>query len=296
MRNYCEYYLVKSILLFTKLLPKHLVYAFCKTIARLFFKFNQRRSSLTLKNIHLAYPEKSDEEVLLLAKASYESLALTLAEILLMLNDKITIEEMVENTDEAIAKLSLFTQENLNGTVILTGHFSNWELAAHFLAKNGYPMLAVGRKGNNTLIEEKLTTPFREKYGNKNVYKSAAVVAMVKQLKRGCNVGLLIDQKSGGANSIKLTFFNHPADTVNSVALLKLKYNPLILPIFAARQPNGKYKMLVKEPATYTAEEEKDEEVRIQKITQRYNDIIEEVIREYPEQWFWMHDRWRIAK
>lgn len=296
MRFFLEYYAIKTILLFTKLFPNSCVYAFCKTLAKLFFNYGKRRSLLTLKNLRLAFPQKSDEEILLLARETYESLSLTLAEILLMLNDKIAIEDLIENAEEAIDKIKKYTNDPQRSTIILTGHFSNWELAAHFLAKNGFPMFAIGRKGNNALIEKNLTTPFREKYGNQNIHKSEAATGMIKCLKNGGRLGLLMDQKSGGANSIKIKFFDHEADTINSVAVLKLKYNPVVLPIFAARQKNGKYKILVNEPVEYIAHEEINKKIKIEKITQRYNDIIEEVIRNYPEQWFWMHDRWRIAK
>lgn len=296
MRFFIEYYVVKTFLLLTRLLPNRAVYALCKALSKAFFIVGTRRSSLTLKNIRLTYPDKNDAEILALAQKTYEGLSLTLAEILLMLTDKITVDAMIENGSEAIKLIEKHTLNHTGGTIILTGHFSNWELAAHFLAKHGYPMLAIGRRGNNHLIETKLTTPFREKYGNKNLYKDQAATGMIKCLKNAGRLGLLIDQKAGGANSVKVTFFGEPADTINAIAMLKLKYNPLILPIFAARQPNGNYKIIVKEPVEYTADEESDEKQRILKMTQRYNDIIEEMIRAYPEQWFWMHDRWRIAK
>jgi len=296
MRDFLEYYAIKSLLLFTKILPISFVYSFFKTLASLFFKYDKRRSVLTLKNLHLIYPEKSDEDVLALAKEAYESVGITVAEILLMLTDRFDMSAMIENTEEAIEKLKKYTQNSKMGTILLTAHFSNWELAAHFLAKSGFPMLAIARRGNNLLIEKKLTTPFREKYGNKNLFKDHAGGGIIKCLKNNQRVGLLVDQKASGVSSIKVKFFNQESYTVNSIAILKLKYNPTILPVFAVRQKNGKYKILVKEPVDYVAEEESDEKIRVSKMTQKYNDIMEEVIRAYPEQWFWMHNRWRIGK
>ncbi|MDD3324236.1 MAG: lysophospholipid acyltransferase family protein [Sulfurospirillaceae bacterium] len=293
MKDFWEYFAIRCVLLFTRFIPKSLVYNFCKLVAKIFFKYNKRRSSLTLKNIRLAYPEKNDDEVLFLAKKSYESIAITLAEILLMLTDRIDFDAMVENTQEALEQIAQHINKP-QGTIILTAHFSNWELAAHFLAKNGYPMVGIGRRGNNKFIEERLTAPFRAKYGNQMIYKDSAGTKMIKCLKSGGQLGILADQKASGVSSIKVKFFNQEADTFNSVAVLKLKYNPTILPIFVARQPSGKYKIIIKEPISYTAEELNDEKERIEKMTQKYNDVIEEAIRAYPEQWFWMHNRWRI--
>lgn len=296
MRDFLEYYAIKSVLLFTKLFPASFVYSFCNIIAALFFKYDKRRSVLTLKNLHLIYPEKSDEEVLALAKDAYRNVSMTVAEILLMLTDRFDMSAMIENAEEAIEKLKKYAQNSNMGTIMLTAHFSNWELAAHFVAQNGFPMLVIARRGNNLLIEKNLTTPLREKYGNKNLFKDHAGGGIIKCLKNNQRVGLLVDQKASGASSIKVKFFNQESDTVNSIAILKLKYNPTILPVFAVRQKNGKYQILIKEPVDYVAEEESDEKIRVAKMTQKYNDIMEEVIRAYPEQWFWMHNRWRIGK
>ena len=294
MRDFLEYFLVKSFLSLTKILPNNATYALCKNVALLFFKFEKRRRNLTLKNLQLIYPQMSENEVLALAQKIYENVAITIAEILLMMTDKLDMDAMVENGEEAIEEVKKYSSSAKNGIIMLTAHFSNWELLAHYVAYKGFPLKVVGRRGNNTYIEERLTTPFREKFGNQNLYKELAATGMIRALRNKETVGLLIDQKSGGPSSIPVRFFDHPADTTNSIAILKLKYNPLVLPMFAIRQPNGHYRILTLEPIEYIAQEEENQTERIAKMTQFYNDIMEEVIRAYPEQWFWMHNRWRI--
>ena len=296
MKNNIEYYVVKFFVWVISFLPNKTVYNTLKFIAKLFFKFEKRRSSLTKRNLKLAFPNKNDDEIYNLAKKSYESLAITLAEIILMINNKLNIDELITGKDETLEKLKKYTKNRKNGVVIITAHFSNWELAAQSLPLNGYPMIAIGRRGNNRLIEDNFTTPFRERYGNKNVFKRNAMINIIKGLKADKNVGLLIDQKAGGKNSIKANFFGTPADTTTSIATLKLKYNPIILPIFMPRMSDGRYKTIVCEPVEYAAEEVNDKNEKIELITQKYNDIFEEVIKKYPEQWFWMHNRWRLPK
>ena len=296
MRFFAEYYLVKTVLLFTKLFPNAFVYAFCKTIAHLFFKYNQRRTTLTLKNIRLAYPHKNEEQVHTLALEAYESVAITLAETLLMFNDRLDIDSMIENKDEILEKFERYFEDTTRGKLLMTGHYSNWELLAHFLGKSGYPIKNIAREGNNHLIDERIIQPFRAKYGNKNIYKKNAIISLVKTLKQGLRVSILFDQKASGPNSVKTHFFGKEVQTVDVLAQLKLKYNPLVLPTFIVRGKNGKYTVVMKDPLEYIAQEESDETQKIIKITQRYNDTIEEVINANPEQWFWMHDRWRIAK
>jgi len=178
--------------------------------------------------------------------------------------------------------------------VLMTAHFSNWELLAHFLARHGLPMLVVGREGNNELIDQNITIPFRNKYGNRATTKDKAMLSMSKALKKGGTVGLLIDQKTGDQNSVKVDFFNKPADTTISVAMLKLKFNPLVIPVFIARQVDGQYKVIMNDPVDYQADEIEDQEKKLEAMTLKYNQAMEAVIREYPAQWFWMHNRWRI--
>lgn len=289
MREKIEYFVVKFLIAFLGFLPKNIIYKVTYCIAILFFKFEKRRSTLTIKNFTLAFPEKSQEEIHTLAKKCYESLSVTLAELIMLLNHKIDINNLIKNKDEALNVLHNLTKGRQNGVVFVTAHFSNWELLAQFLPTNGYSMLGIGRRGNNALIEENITTPFREQYGNTNIHKRNAILKIVKTLKQNGYVGLLIDQKAGKNESVKASFFGHEADTTSSVALLQIKYNPIIIPMFIAREEDGLYRIIIREITPL-------ENPSIESLTQYYNDILEEVIKMYPEQWFWMHNRWRIAK
>ncbi len=288
MRERIEYALVRLLLWLAKVAPKRFVYAFFKMIALLFFYADRKRRNLTIQNLSLAYPEKSNEEIEALAKEVYVELSKTVSEILLMFVDRFDIDDAVINKDEAVTQIEALGQNSPNGIIAMTAHFSNWELLAHFLAKHGLPMLAVGREGNNKLIETHITTPFRRKYGNEPVYKKGSMVSMLKRLKRGGNVGILIDQKSGEQGSVKVDFFGQPAETTLSVATLKEKLNPLVVPMFIVRVADGKYRIVIKEPVECEAKEK-----RAEQMTRKYNQVMESVIREYPAQWFWMHNRWR---
>ena len=294
MREKIEYYLVKFFLWLAKITPKSFVYMMMKSITLLVYYFDKRRRNLTVTNLSMAFPEKTSEEIKELSKQVYIELSKTISEILFMFVGKFDIDNAVKNADEAKKKLQDIAQNSTNGVIVITAHFSNWELAAHFLARNGLPMLAVGREGNNTLIDQYITVPFRNKYGNRATSKGKAMLAMAKVLKKGDTVGLLIDQKTAYQNSVTVNFFDKPATTTTSVAMLKLKFNPLVVPIFIARQSDGMYEMIIDEPIEYMADDIDDNEKKIEAMTLKYNQAIEEVIRQYPAQWFWMHNRWRL--
>jgi KDO2-lipid IV(A) lauroyltransferase len=294
MREKVEYILVKLFLWLAKIAPGSFIYSVIKGLTLLVYRLDRKRRNLTIQNLTMAFPEKSEEEINELSKEVYLSLSKTIAEILLMFVDRFDIDKAIKNLEQAKEKLVNIIQNSPHGVIVMTAHFSNWELAAHFLAKNGLPMLAIGREGNNQLIDQYITIPFRNKYGNRAISKDNAMLAMAKTLKRGDAVGLLIDQKSGKKNSAKVDFFGKPAETTLSVASLKLKFNPVVVPIFITRDKDGLYEMIIEDPIDYTAEEIEDKEKRFEAMTLKYNQSIEEVIKVHPEQWFWMHNRWRL--
>ncbi|DAB40315.1 MAG TPA: hypothetical protein CFH81_08960 [Sulfurovum sp. UBA12169] len=295
MREKIEYQAVKLLLWFAKVLPKSFVYGLMYWLTLLVYHTDAKRRLLTLNNLALAFPEKEEKEIERVSKEVYSELSKTIAEILLMFADRFDIDEAVVNKDEAIEKLQRAIQDSPRGIIAMTAHFSNWELLAHFLAKHGLPMLVVGREGNNKLIENNITQPFRKRYGNDTTTKKKAILSMVKRLKSGGNVGILIDQKAGGPNAVEVDFMGKPAQTITSLATLKQKLDPKIIPFFAARVANGKYRIIMQEPVEYNAQEEQEEEKKIEKMTAKYNEVMESVIRQYPSQWFWMHNRWRVV-
>lgn len=294
MREQIEYAFVKLFLWLAKRVPKALIYTIMRHLSTLFYCVDSKRRRLTMANLTLAFPQKTSQEIEVLSKKVYSELSITIAEILLMFCERFDFDVAIKNHDEARKKLQYLAQNSPNGIIVVTAHFSNWELAAHFLAKNGLPMLAIGREGNNKLIDKNITVPFRNKYGNRATTKGNAMLAMAKTLKKGEAVGLLIDQKAGHLNSVTVDFFGRPAETTTSVAMLKLKFDPLVVPIFIARGSDGLYEMSVNDSIEYVAQEIEDTEKKVEAMTLKYNQSIEGIIRKYPEQWFWMHNRWRL--
>ncbi len=280
------YFIIRSFIYLSGVLPKSWVYFFIKQVSLLFYHVSKRRRDITINNLQKAFPEKSIEQIHTLSKDVFIELSKTISEILFMLADKFDIDAAVINKEEVLNVLKKLDETGSKGRIVITAHFSNWELAAHFLAKHGYPMLAVGREGDNTLIDQKLTIPFREKYGNRSVYKKRAAISIMKTLKRGEIVGVLIDQKVDSKEGVKVKFFDRDVYTTSIVATMQEKLDIMILPIFLPRVGDGKYKMIIGDPVERSG--------NVADMTQSYNDVMEKVIREYPAQWFWMHNRWKV--
>ena len=290
MREMMEYYFVKFLIFLASIMPKSLVYKIFKFISILLFKIDKKRRKLTIKNLTLSFVEKNELEIENLAKQSYIELSKTVAEIILIINRQLDINSLVTNAEEAVEKLSRY--KNDGAKVYITAHFSNWELLAQFMAINGFTLTGIGRRGNNELIEDNITTPFRQMNGNKNIYKKNAIMQMIKVIKQNDSLGLLVDQKAGHQNSVRTTFFGRDVMTTTSVAMLKLKYNPILLPIFITRDESGRYSVVINDPIEYEPVGNKNEDIK--NITQLCNDAVEEIVKSYPSQWFWMHNRWKL--
>lgn len=290
MRDKIEYFIVVFFIKISKILPQKVVFKILKLCSILLFYILPNRRKIAIFNLQNAL-NLNENEAKILAKKNFIEISKSVAEILLLLVGKMGLDEQIENGKEALNKLKNIVGENKNGIIFVTAHFGNWEYLAHYFGTHGYQTAIIGRKGNNELIENRITTPFRKKFGNDLIYKDDAMMKMVRTLKSGGNVGILTDQK-GDRNSVETTFFGRVCTTTKSVASLHLKFNSVIVPIFAKRLENSKFEIIIEKFPEIPANLSKDEAEKF--ITQKCNDIFENVVRSAPEQWFWMHNRWRV--
>lgn len=289
MREKIEYFIVLSIIKISKFLPKFAVFALLKFFAVILFWVLKSRKKLAINNILAAYKDFDFKKAKSLAKANFISISQTVAEVLLLINDRINLDDVMQNGESAVKKVKELTKNNKNGIIFVTAHFGNWEFLAHYFATKGFPVSVVGRYGNNSLIEDNITFPFRHKFGNDLIYKDDAMRNMIKLLKNHGNLGILTDQKTG---NFKAEFFGRECYTTKSVATLFLKFNPMIIPIFAKRIDKTKFEIIVEKFPEIPSNLSKNEAELF--ITQTCNDIFENIVRSAPEQWFWMHNRWRM--
>lgn len=280
------YVLVRLFIFLFSMFPKSWMYFFIKYISLNFYHLSKRRRLITTNNLKYAFPKKNEEEIHILARDVFVDLSQTIAEIIMMLTNRFDIDKAIINKSEVIEKLKELKKQYPQGWIMLTAHFSNWELLPHFLAKHGYPMLAIGREGDNVLIDKNITIPFRQMYGNKAIHKKRAAVAVLKALKKHHNIGILVDQKVHESEGVKVKFFEREVYSTALVAVMKNKLDIAVLPIFITRVTVGKYEIIIKNPA-----EQKGD---ILTMTQSYNDLMQSMIEQYPSQWLWMHNRWKM--
>jgi KDO2-lipid IV(A) lauroyltransferase len=176
--------------------------------------------------------------------------------------------------------------------IFITAHYSNWELLAPVLAsKYNIQLAIVGRKLDSKPMN-KILVDTRERFGVEMIYRKGAMKGMIKALKQHKAVGLLLDQnlreKQGG---IKVSFFNKPAGHSPAASVLARSLDATIIPVFIQTDDYLNYTVKFYTPLRTIKTEHKDEDIR--QMTQAQADITQHVITQRPQEWFWVHKRWK---
>jgi Kdo2-lipid IVA lauroyltransferase/acyltransferase len=177
------------------------------------------------------------------------------------------------------------------GVVYLTGHIGAWELSSSAHALYGFPLHYMARPLDNKPLDE-LVNLYRGLSGNKPIYKNEAARTMLRVLKDGGTVGILADQNTMPSEGVFVDFFGLPACTTTGIARVALHTDAAVVPGYAFWDENlRKYRLRFEPPVELirTGDTERD----ILENTQRFTKVIEDIIRKYPEQWVWIHARWK---
>lgn len=179
--------------------------------------------------------------------------------------------------------------------LLLAGHFGNWEIALSLFGMWGFPLGVVAREMDNPLLD-RWFRDYREGRGHRQMFKKGGFDDMLVLLQKGGNLALLCDQDAG-PRGLFVDFFGHPASTFKSIALLALEYDAIVVVGCSARTPDNftdstwsQFEVrceAVIDPRALTS----DNPVR--EITQGFTDALERAIRRRPEQYFWVHRRWK---
>ncbi len=238
--------------------------------------------------LEMAYPELSVTERDAIARAAYENLG------------RVGLETTVLSTLPAGRVLELFHEprgwEHVTqalaagkGLLLVSGHLSNWELGAGFLAARGVPIEAVARRMNNPLVDGYLTRS-RQRLGVTVLFDHDAVKRIPRAVREGKAIGLLADQGVKGLAASYVPFFGRLARTPKGPAVFALRFGiPCVLAV-VVRETDGRYRMLFEPvPVIDTGDREGDTE----RIVAAYTAQLERIVRQYPGQYLWHHRRWR---
>ncbi|MHB8482364.1 MAG: lysophospholipid acyltransferase family protein [Nitrospiria bacterium] len=287
--HYLQYLVFIFIEKVFNILPHPFALRLGKGLGTLFYSMDKRHRTVSLENLKMIYgTRKSPEEIKRISLNCFKNLGISIVEMIRLKNmsesellKNVSVEGM-EHYKDAIKKG--------RGLVFIGAHFGNWEMLAiviSLLFQKGY---VVARKLDNPFIHQRIEK-VRTSTGNRFINKNDAFWEMIKLLKKGELVGVLMDQNVAEREGVFVPFFGRPACTNKGLAMILLKTKTPMIPIFMVRLPNGTHRVIVKPelPLIHTGNLKSDVRQNTAQITR----AIEEMVKQYPEQWLWMHRRWK---
>jgi len=252
------------------------------------YKLDVRHRRIVAENLRASFPDKDEEWVRATARACYEHLGQVLAEIphLFRLSpDKIAARVRVHGAgllQEVLARQK--------GLIFLTGHLGNWEWGSVALGHNHVKGQVVVRP-LDWAPADRLVNQWRTKSGHVMADKAGSARRLLSHIRKQGVVGILLDQNVDWYDGVWVDFFGRPACTNKGLALLALATEAPVVLFYSRRSPDGYFDLYLgpEVPLVRMGDKTKD----VWQNTQNYTKALENVIRQCPEQWFWLHQRWK---
>lgn len=289
VRTYVEYGIAWVILHTVSLLPRSLAIRAGYAVGSLARRVLPHLDEHADINLRIALPELEAEERARIKRNVFRNLGRLLGEISQFprLNREkiasIVVYEGLENYKQAVA--------SGRGVILLTGHIGAWELSVFAHSIYGYPMSFLKRNVDNPLVEA-LAESYRSRFGNRSIDKKNSIREVLKTLKAGGVVGILADLNASREEGVFVDFFGRPACTTAGVATLALRTGAVVLPGYLLWDEKAQIHRLHFEAPVETIDTGNQKEDVITN-TARYAKVLESIIRRHPDQWLWIHRRWK---
>lgn len=300
LKHRLEYVIFICFVTLIRISPLFLLNFNRKLLRFIFGLVSKRHPGIVAKNLKLAYPDYSDDQRARLTEEIYRHFSTVAVEDIFIFvkrkPEKILRPVQVVNLEYLEQAL-----EKKRGVILFSAHFGNWELVPYILSRRlDVTLNSIARRMDNPLIEKRVLA-FRKYMGSAVIDKKNALRTMLKRLDDNGIVYLLIDQNTIEREAVFVEFFGETVAAVPSVSKLHLKRDIPVIPLFLHYEPDRI--VLELQPEINAAQlckerQEKDgnagsDSQCIHALTQRCTSIIEEKIKQHPEQWLWFHNRWK---
>jgi len=285
------YRVIKFVLHMGSYIPRRMLALFAYPVGIIWYIIDRYHRQIAFDNMRKAFRgELSVTELRHLVKANFIQLSRVALELpsLLRLNLK-NVDSYVEFSGESHLKAALAEGK---GVLFFTAHLGNWELMALATPLNfDFPVHIMARPLDHKPMDAVLTE-IRTRTGNAVIDKDNSAGLVRSLLRQNQIIGILLDQNASWYEGVYVPFFGRVACTNKGLAMLAIRYGATVVPAFNIRQKNGRYKVMFDPPVALirTGDITRD----IVENTQLFNQIMEKYIRMAPENWLWVHRRWRI--
>lgn len=271
--------------------PLPLLAAVCEAAMLLVWAIDRRHRRIARINLRIAFPEMEDREARRIIRRCYRQMGTSAAEFVhLPRMDGPYIREHVRFEGEEHVRKPM--EERKQPTLVMTGHFGNWELQSHAWARIFGPMAFIVRPLRNALFD-RIVTERRELAGNIAIRKEDSAKEVTRLARRGVMIGILIDQNVDRKKGVPVDLFTRKAYTTFGIARLALAMRASIHPGFIYRDPERKFHHVLRFGPAVDIDYGAPREEEVVRVTRRCNEALERAIREDPGQWMWFQKRWK---
>ncbi len=290
LKRTLRYGLLRAVLAVVEWLPLRWAQALGRAVGTAAFHLAPGERRKALASLAVAFPEMAEEPRLELVRRCFRHLGTAALEMAVAPRLGVAgLDRLVDMSGGAIEGIQQAHARG-RGVVCISAHLGNWELHAWSVARHGLPLAAVGKENVDPRLN-RLVDRFRSRGGLRNVWRGqpGAAVAMLRALRRGELLAMLIDQDTNVQN-VFVPFFGRPAATPRAAADLVVRTGATALVCLNHRGDDGVYRASTEEvEVPRTGDDERD----VVELTARFTARIEAGIRAHPEQWVWMHQRWK---
>lgn len=286
VKHYVEYFLLISITFILRLFPLSLNLLFAQNLGKFLYFINKKHRLRALDNLKHAFPNKSEKKRNEILKKVYINLCKVYFEFLYLplLNNRYLKKKVSIVGKEHLVKA---LKQN-KGIVAVTGHMDNWELLGAIMVKSGFPLDALFHPMKNPHSNDFINR-IRMKTGMGLIPIKNSLRASLKALKNNHVLGLIADQDAGG-DGVFVDFFNRPASTYKGPAFFAIRTGAPMLFFTLIRGKKDTHTLYISKPLPVRITGDMD--IDIHYNTKLWSDFLEKKIRQYPDQWFWVHRRW----
>jgi KDO2-lipid IV(A) lauroyltransferase len=284
-----QYWPLLALVRFIGIMPRPLARGIGLLIAGAAYHGHLRLRRVGMRNLELAFPEKSVRERRKILRGVYRSLGRLLAEFCLFPSytlenaSQVATYQGFENFEAA--------EKRGKGVLFLTGHFGGWEIGSFFHSLQGHPMRIVVRPIDNPLVDA-LVTRYRTLHGNSLMGNQGFARGLLAAMRTNETVGILMDTNMTPPQGVFVDFFGILACTAVGIARVALHTDAAVVPAFTIWDPVLRKYRVEFSPAVDLIRSGNDEADAVAN-TALFNRVFENYVRKYPDQWLWLHRRWK---
>lgn len=278
----------KSLSFAVSRLPRWVNEALGDAIGFLWFDIFRIRRQVALDNVAIAFPDATEERKIAIARASMSNLGRTLVEYALFpFFGKASIDRHFEINGLEYVHAAL---ERKKGAIFLTLHLGNGDFGIAALSRIGLPIHLISKEFKSRWLND-LWFGMRKKHGTRFISPEKSSFEILRALRRNEIIIFVLDQFMGPPIGVRTKFFGKETGTAAGLALMAERTGAPVLPSYTYRLPDGRHRIVFEPPIELLDDSLRDK--NFSAMTQIYTDKIESIVRRHPEQWMWIHRRWK---